>query len=58
MKLFALTALLTLAAAVLPAQTKTKILLDTDTGTDIDDAWALAFVALNPELRYSCGDHY
>jgi purine nucleosidase len=49
-KLFALTALLTLAAAVLPAQTKTKILLDTDPGTDIDDAWALAFVALNPNF--------
>ena len=50
MKLFALTALLTLTAAVLPAQTKTRILLDTDPGTDIDDAWALAFVALNPNF--------
>ncbi len=50
MKLFALTALLTFTAAVLPAQTKTKILLDTDPGTDIDDAWALAFVALSPDF--------
>ena len=30
---------------------RTKILLDTDIGTDIDDAWALAFVALSPELE-------
>jgi purine nucleosidase len=39
-----------LTVTTLVAQTKTKILLDTDTGTDIDDAWALAFVALSPEL--------
>jgi inosine-uridine nucleoside N-ribohydrolase len=39
-----------LTAAVLLAQTKTRILLDTDPGTDIDDAWALAFVALNPNF--------
>ena len=51
MKIFALTAILAFAATVLPAQTKTKILLDTDPGTDIDDAWALAFVALSPEFE-------
>lgn len=28
-----------------------KILLDTDPGTDIDDAWALAFVALHPRFQ-------
>jgi inosine-uridine nucleoside N-ribohydrolase len=39
-----------LTAGVLSGQPRTKILLDTDIGTDIDDAWALAFVALSPEL--------
>ena len=34
------------------AQTpRMKIILDTDVGTDIDDAWALAFVALHPRLE-------
>jgi purine nucleosidase len=34
------------------AQTqRTKIVLDTDVGTDIDDAWALAFVALHPRFE-------
>jgi purine nucleosidase len=28
-----------------------KIVLDTDIGTDIDDAWALAFVALHPQFE-------
>lgn len=45
----------TLAAAVMSAQTpansKTRIILDTDIGTDIDDAWALAFVAQSPEIE-------
>jgi purine nucleosidase len=27
-----------------------KVILDTDIGTDIDDAWALAFVALHPSF--------
>ena len=38
------------ASGLLSGQSRTKILLDTDIGTDIDDAWALAFVALSPEL--------
>lgn len=50
MKQLRLAAVLALAAAVLCGQTKTRILLDTDPGTDIDDAWALAFVALSPEF--------
>jgi inosine-uridine nucleoside N-ribohydrolase len=28
-----------------------RIILDTDIGTDIDDAWALAFVALHPSFE-------
>jgi inosine-uridine nucleoside N-ribohydrolase len=28
-----------------------KVILDTDVGTDIDDAWALAFVALHPRFE-------
>jgi purine nucleosidase len=39
-----------LTTGLLSGQSRTKILLDTDIGTDIDDAWALAFVALSPEL--------
>jgi len=31
-------------ASAADSQTKSKIILDTDIGTDIDDAWALAFV--------------
>jgi purine nucleosidase len=48
---FILIAALALATGLLPGQTRTKVLLDTDIGTDIDDAWALAFVALSPELE-------
>jgi purine nucleosidase len=34
------------------AQTqRIKVILDTDVGTDIDDAWALAFVALHPRFE-------
>lgn len=40
-----------LALATVTAQTKTRIILDSDIGTDIDDAWALAFVALSPEME-------
>lgn len=46
---FLLATILTVAFS--GAQTRTKILLDTDIGTDIDDAWALAYVALSPELE-------
>src|SRR5262249_43256635 len=31
-------------------QTRTKIVLDTDIGTDIDDAWALGYVLKSPSL--------
>lgn len=43
--------ILLIAAAVTPAAAQTprmKIVLDTDIGTDIDDAWALAAVARHP----------
>jgi purine nucleosidase len=40
-----------LTFVTLAAQTKTKVILDTDIGTDIDDAWALAFVAQSPEFE-------
>lgn len=33
-----------------PAMSKTPVILDTDIGTDIDDAWALAFLLKCPEL--------
>jgi purine nucleosidase len=39
------------ALITLSAQTKIRLILDTDIGTDIDDAWALAFVALSPEFE-------
>ena len=48
---FILIAALALTTGLLSGQTRTKVLLDTDIGTDIDDAWALAFVALSPELE-------
>ena len=40
-------------AVALPAaaQTRAKILLDTDIGTDIDDAWALGYVLKSPSLE-------
>src|SRR5688572_19559223 len=31
-----------------PQPARIKVILDTDIGTDIDDAWALAFVAKHP----------
>ncbi len=34
-----------------PAEARTKVILDTDIGTDIDDAWALAYVAKSPSLE-------
>src|SRR5919109_587079 len=49
----ALTVVLTLAA-VLPVggrQTRAKILLDTDIGTDIDDAWALGYALKSPHFE-------
>ena len=43
---------LVLAAAVAAsAQARTSILLDTDIGTDIDDAWALGYVLKSPSLE-------
>ncbi len=41
-------------AALVPAaaqQTRTKVLLDTDIGTDIDDAWALGYVLKSRSLE-------
>jgi purine nucleosidase len=38
------------AAAQLPAPQKVPILLDTDIGSDVDDAFALALVLASPEL--------
>jgi inosine-uridine nucleoside N-ribohydrolase len=43
-----LTAVLALAA---PAQERMKVILDTDIGTDIDDAWAVGFVARHPRFE-------
>jgi inosine-uridine nucleoside N-ribohydrolase len=41
-----------LAAAALTAQpAREKIILDTDIGTDIDDAWAVAFAAQHPRFE-------
>jgi purine nucleosidase len=42
---------LALTAGLFGQTGKMKILLDTDPGTDIDDAWALAFVARHPKLE-------
>jgi inosine-uridine nucleoside N-ribohydrolase len=41
-----------LVAIALPAsaQSRTKIVLDTDIGTDIDDAWALGYVLKSPSV--------
>ena len=39
---------LALACALLAQTERTKIILDTDIGTDIDDAWAVGFVAQHP----------
>jgi inosine-uridine nucleoside N-ribohydrolase len=42
---------LLLSTAAFPQGDRIKVLLDTDPGTDIDDAWALAFVALHPRFE-------
>jgi hypothetical protein len=41
----------TRAAAQSPAIEKIPILLDTDAGTDVDDAFALALILASPELE-------
>ena len=51
MQLLTVATILAWLASAAFGQPKTKILLDTDPGTDIDDAWALAFVALNPSFE-------
>ena len=38
-------------AALSPAPTRTKIILDTDIGDDVDDAFALALALCSPELE-------
>jgi purine nucleosidase len=38
-------------SCVAGAEERTKILLDTDIGTDIDDAWALGFVVAHPGFQ-------
>ena len=46
-------ALVWILALCLPAgaqQTRTKLLLDTDIGTDIDDAWALGYALNSPSF--------
>src|SRR3954469_17930587 len=45
MRLTVLIAGIALAGAVFGQNTKERVILDTDIGTDIDDAWALGFVA-------------
>ena len=42
---------LTLAASVSAASPRTPVILDTDIGTDIDDAFALALIINSPELE-------
>jgi inosine-uridine nucleoside N-ribohydrolase len=42
---------LTLVASVSAASPKTPVILDTDIGTDIDDAFALALIINSPELE-------
>jgi inosine-uridine nucleoside N-ribohydrolase len=49
-----LLSMLTGPSAAVPAAgqaVRTKILLDTDIGTDIDDAWALGYVLKSPSLQ-------
>lgn len=48
---FLLILLLFISITAVSAQNKTKIILDTDIGTDIDDAWALAFVISHQEFE-------
>jgi purine nucleosidase len=40
-----------LLASLASAQTRIPVILDTDIGGDIDDAWALAFVIQSPDLE-------
>jgi inosine-uridine nucleoside N-ribohydrolase len=47
----ALLGVLLLQAAAFAQTQRMKVILDTDVGTDIDDAWALAFVALHPRFE-------
>ena len=42
---------LAIGPAVAAQTPKTRILLDTDIGTDIDDAWALGYVVKSPSLE-------
>jgi purine nucleosidase len=39
------------SAPAIAQQARTKIVLDTDIGTDIDDAWALGYVLKSPSLE-------
>jgi len=52
MRLIRVSLILALVAISLPAfaQPRTKIVLDTDIGTDIDDAWALGYLLKSPTL--------
>ncbi len=46
-----LAVLLAVSASVCASgQPRQKVILDTDIGDDIDDAWALAFILSHPEL--------
>jgi len=49
--ILALVSLLTIGASAAAQTPKTKIVLDTDIGTDIDDAWALGYVVNSPSLE-------
>ncbi len=49
--IFTIAALLSLSAAYAAEQPKIKVILDTDIGDDIDDAWALAFVLLHKNFE-------
>jgi inosine-uridine nucleoside N-ribohydrolase len=52
MRLIRVSFILAIVAMPFPAsaQPRTKIVLDTDIGTDIDDAWALGYVLKSPSL--------
>src|SRR5688572_24570078 len=50
-RLVFVSALCMLSFAAMGHGQRMKIILDTDVGTDIDDAWALAFVALHPRFE-------
>jgi inosine-uridine nucleoside N-ribohydrolase len=53
MRLIRVSLVVALVAISIPAsaQPRTKIVLDTDIGTDIDDAWALGYVLKSPSLE-------